>query len=89
MLKPLLSSQTTYKGIKDNELSSAAIRKFCDDSNIRLDTSVAKNEHISNGNKLGIIDRLVRTSREIIEYFEITGHSTDNIKNEYLKRKKH
>ncbi len=64
----------------DNEFSSAAIRKFCDDNNIRLDTSVAKEEHISNGNKLGIIDRLVRTLRERIErYFDITGRRTDNI----------
>jgi len=65
----------------DNEFSSAAIRKFCEDNDIRLDTSVAKEEHISNGNKLGIIDRLVRTLRELIEkYFDITGHRTDNIK---------
>jgi hypothetical protein len=65
----------------DNEFSSAAIRKFCEDNNIRLDTSVAKEEHISNGNKLGIIDRLVRTLRELIEkYYDITGHRTDNIK---------
>ena len=65
----------------DNEFSSAAIKKFCDDNNIRLDTSVAKEEHISNGNKLGIIDRLVRTLRELIDkYFDITGHRTDNIK---------
>jgi hypothetical protein len=41
----------------DYEFSSAAIEKFCEDNNIRLDTSVAKEEHISNG--LGIIDRLV------------------------------
>ena len=40
-----------------------------------------KEEHISNGNKLGIIDRLVRTFRELIEkYYDITGHRTDNIK---------
>jgi len=65
----------------DNEFSSAAIRKFCEDNNIRLDTSVAKEEHISNGNKLGIIDRLVRTLRELIEkYYDITGNRTDNIK---------
>ena len=65
----------------DNEFSSAPIKKFCDDNDIRLDTSVAKEEHISNGNKLGIIDRLVRTLRELIErYFDITGHRTDNIK---------
>jgi hypothetical protein len=65
----------------DNEFSSAPIRKFCEDNDIRLDTSVAKEEHISNGNKLGIIDRLVRTLRELIEkYYDITGHRTDNIK---------
>ena len=65
----------------DNEFSSAAIKTFCNDNDIRLDTSVAKEEHISNGNKLGIIDRLVRTLRELIEtYFDITGHRTDNIK---------
>ena len=65
----------------DNEFSSAAIKKFCNDNDIRLDTSVAKEEHISNGNKLGIIDRLVRTLRELIEkYFDITGHRTDNLK---------
>ena len=38
----------------DNEFSSAAIKTFCNDNDIRLDTSVAKEEHISNGNKLGI-----------------------------------
>jgi hypothetical protein len=65
----------------DNEFSSAPIRKFCEDNDIRLDTSVSKEEHISNGNKLGIIDRLVRTLRELIEkYYDITGHRTDNIK---------
>jgi hypothetical protein len=40
---------------------------FCDDNDIRLDTSVAKEEHISNGDKLGIIDRLVRTLRELLQ----------------------
>jgi hypothetical protein len=70
------------KGLEgDNEFSRASIKKFCEDNNIRLDTSVAKEEHISNGNKLGIIDRLVRTLRELIEkYFDITGHRTNNIK---------
>ncbi len=35
-------------------------------------------------NKLGIIDRLVRTLRELIEkYYDITGNRTDNIKRCY------
>ncbi len=56
------------KGLEGGtEFSSAAIKKFCGDNDIRLDTNVAKEEHISNGNKLGIIDRLVRTLRELIE----------------------
>ena len=57
------------------------LKFFCEDNNIRLDTSVAKEEHISNGNKLGIIDRLFRTLRELIEkYYDVTGHRTDDIK---------
>jgi hypothetical protein len=47
----------------DNEFSSSPIRKFCEYDDITLeslDTSVAKEEHRSKGNKLGIIDRLVR-----------------------------
>jgi hypothetical protein len=57
------------------------MKKYCGDDDIRLDTSVANEEHISNGNKLGIIDRLVRTLRELIEkYYDISGHRTDNIK---------
>ena len=47
----------------DNEFSSGPIKKFCEENEIRLDTSQAKEEHISNENKLGIIDRLVRTLR--------------------------
>ena len=65
----------------DNEFSSGPIKNFCEENNIRLDTSVAKEEHISNGNKLGIIDRLVRTLRQLIDnYYVIAGHRTDNIK---------
>ncbi len=45
-----------------------------------ISNQVAKEEHISNGNKLGIIDSLVRTLRELTEkYFDITGHRTHNI----------
>ena len=55
-------------GLKgDKEFSSPAIKKFCNNNTNILDTSVAKVVHISNGNKLGIIDRLVRTLRKLIE----------------------
>ena len=31
----------------DNEFSKSNIKEFCEDNNIRLDTSVSKEEHIS------------------------------------------
>ena len=66
----------------DNEFSSKAFTDFNHSKGIRLDTSISKEEHISGGNKLGIIDRLVRTIRELIErYYSITGHRQDSIKN--------
>ncbi len=59
------------------------IRNFCEDNDIRLDTSVAKEEHISNGNTLGTIDRLVRALRELIEkYYDITNHK-------YIEQRRH
>ena len=65
----------------DNEFGSAAVKAFCETHNIRLDSSVSKLEHISGGNKLGIIDRLVRTLRELIErYYDILGHKMDSLK---------
>jgi hypothetical protein len=56
-LKQFQEEVGNINGIEgDNEFSSGPIKKFCDDNNIRLDTSVSKGEHISNGNILGIID---------------------------------
>ncbi len=55
--------------------------EYCKVNNIRLVASVAKTEHISNGDKLGIVDMICRTLRELIEkYYEITGNRTDNLK---------
>jgi hypothetical protein len=43
-----------------------------------LDTSISKDEHISvYGNKLGILDRLVRTLKEMIEkYWSVVSKQT-------------
>ncbi len=57
------------------------IIKNCEDNYIRLDISVAKEEHISNDNNLEITNILVRTFREVIEkYFDFSGQITDDIK---------
>ena len=67
--------------IGDAEFGNKIITEYCNDNNIRLDASVSKTEHISNGDKLGIVDRICRTLRELIErYYEITGNRTDNFK---------
>ncbi len=47
----------------DNEFPSAAIKRFFGENNIWLDSTVAKEEHLPNGNKLGIIDIFFRTLR--------------------------
>jgi hypothetical protein len=67
--------------IGDAEFGNKIITEYCNDNNIRLDASVAKTEHISNGDKLGIVDRLCRTLRELIErYYDVVGNRTDNLK---------
>ena len=40
----------------DNQFSSASINKNSEGNHNRLDASVAKEEHTSNGNKFGITD---------------------------------
>ena len=67
--------------IGDAEFGNKIITDYCHQHNIRLDASVAKTEHISNGDKLGIVDRICRTLRELINrYYEITGSKKDNLK---------
>ena len=54
----------------DNQFSFKAFQDYNKEKNIRLDTSIAKDEHISaQGNKLGILDRLVRTLKDMIEKY--------------------
>ena len=53
----------------DNQFSFKAFQEYNKENNIKIDTSIAKDEHISQGNKLGIIDRLVRTLKEMIDRY--------------------
>ena len=59
----MLVCKTRYVGLNPTEASNKIFTEYCHDNNIRLDTSVAKTEHISNGDKLGIVDRFCRTLR--------------------------
>ncbi len=55
----------------DNQFSFKAFQEYNNDKNIRVDTLIARDEQISQGNKLGIIDRLVRTLKEMIDRYRI------------------
>jgi hypothetical protein len=52
---------------RDNQFSYKGFVEYNNDKNIRVDT-----EHISQGNKLGILDRLVRTLKEMIDRYRIS-----------------
>jgi hypothetical protein len=78
----------------DNQFSFKAFQEYNKEKNIRLDTSIAKDEHISaHGNKLGILDRLVRTLKDMIEkYRSVVSKQTsfsevvDKVINTYNKQ---
>ena len=53
----------------DNQFSFKFFLEYNTDNDIKVDTSITKDEHISHGNKLGIIDRLVRTLKEMINKY--------------------
>ena len=60
----VLEANRNNKRIRRQKLIfNAAIEQNWKDYNIRIDTNVAKEEHTSNGNELGIIDRLISTLR--------------------------
>jgi hypothetical protein len=82
IIKQFINDIGKVNGLEgDNEFSNKQLKEFCNENNIRLDTSVSKEEHISDGNKLGIIDRLVRTLRELIErYYDVKGDLMDPLK---------
>ena len=72
----------------DNQFSFKAFLEYNNENNIKVDTSIAKDEHISaHGNKLGIIDRLVRTLKEMINKYR-TVISKQSSFNEILNKVK-
>lgn len=68
----------------DNEFNNQYIKSFCKDNNIELYTDIAKNDHVTKGNKLGIIDSFVRTYKNMIIKYT-NSNDTSNIKPIYNK----
>jgi hypothetical protein len=56
----------------DDEFNTKDFTNLNKELNIRLDTSVAADNHFTHGNKLGIIDRLTRTIKESMQKYRDT-----------------
>ena len=52
-----------------------------EDKGIKVNTSVAKDNHFTAGNKLGIIDRLTRTLKENIHKYRTSAGTLGNLQN--------
>jgi hypothetical protein len=70
------------KGVEgDGEFDNTAFKKLNEDKGIQVSTSVAKDNHFTSGNKLGIIDRLTRTLKENIRKYRASTGTLGNLQN--------
>ena len=65
----------------DGEFDNTAFKKLNEDKDIQIYTSVAKDNHFTTGNKLGIIDRLTRTLKENIRKYHSSAGFIGNLQN--------
>ena len=65
----------------DGEFDNTAFKKLNEDKDIQIYTSVAKDNHFTSGNKLGIIDRLTRTLKENIRKYHSSAGFIGNLQN--------
>lgn len=69
----------------DAQFSSKEFTSMNEAKNIRLDTSVASENHFSGGNKLGIIDRLTRTLKDNIRKYRDSVDDRGTLQNMITK----
>ena len=68
------------KGVEgDGEFDNTAFKKLNEEKDIQVNTSVAKDNHFTAGNKLGIIDRLTRTLKENICKYRASAGTLGNL----------
>ena len=65
----------------DGEFDNTAFKKLNEDKGIQVYTNVAKDNHFTSGNKLGIIDRLTRTLKENIRKYHSSAGFIGNLQN--------
>ena len=63
----------------DGEFDNTAFKKLNEEKGIKVNTSVAKDNHFTSGNKLGIIDRLTRTLKENIHKYRTSAGFIGNL----------
>ena len=63
----------------DGEFDNTAFKKLNEEKGIKVNTSVAKDNHFTTGNKLGIIDRLTRTLKENIRKYHSSAGFIGNL----------
>ena len=60
----------------DDEFNKNQIIEFCEKHEIILTTDVSADEHVSKGNKLGIVDRATRTIKTYIRNYMLSKQTT-------------
>jgi hypothetical protein len=63
----------------DGEFDNTTFKKLNEEKGIQVYTSVAKDNHFTSGNKLGIIDRLTRTLKENIRKYRASVGTLVNL----------
>jgi hypothetical protein len=68
------------KGVEgDGEFDNTTFKKLNEEKDIQVNTRVAKDNHFTSGNKLGIIDRLTRTLKENIRKYRASAGTLGNL----------
>ena len=65
----------------DGEFDNTEFKKLNEEKGIQVNTSIAKDNHFTVGNKLGIIDRLTRTLKENIRKYRSSVDTLGNLQN--------
>jgi len=76
----VLQEVDSVKGVEgEGEVDNTAFKKLNEEKGIQVSTSVAKDNHFTSGNKLGIIDRLTRTVKENIRKYRSSVGTLGNL----------
>lgn len=64
----------------DDEFNKSIYKNYFEENNIKFKSIVAKEEHFSKGNKLGIVDSATRSIKRIIKRYMLTNNTPKFVK---------